>query len=186
MDYHFHSNLNRLLLCYLLGYSILGVYGCRLHVNDAWKTDTFVNSPKGEKVRWQINQYSSPDSLRRRRSKSSNGLDECMGRLQRRLFPEDNQELDALVWTEPDKGRSRDIFTGFFQGAHGWNYFNEADHSRLSWHLSSMLVNGVSWLDSCMGSSHDCSRLLEGAKVRTVLRSITKPNLSTLKMSPFR
>ena len=114
-----------LTVCYLLEYSILGVYGYRSHVNDARKTDTLVNSPKGEKVCWQINQYPSP---------------------------EDNQEKDGLVWTEADKGGGRNFFLlDASKVLTVETILMKMINFRLSWHLSSILVN-VSWLDSCMGS----------------------------------
>ena len=78
----------------------MGVYGYCSHVNDARKTDTLVNSPKGEKVCWQINQYPSP---------------------------EDNQEKDGLVWTEADKGGGRNFFYWMLPRCYCWNYFNEND-----------------------------------------------------------
>ena len=154
-----------LTVCYLLECSILGVYGYRSPANDAWKTDTFVNSHKGEKVRWQKSVSFSWGKSRTRRARVDRTR---QGRKQ-----------EFFYWMlQSSSLRTADVFPvddrkyvwcsqASFQGAHGWNYFNKADHSRLSWHLSSMLVN-VSWLDSCMGSSHDCSCLLEDAKVRTV------------------
>ena len=91
-----------LIVCYLFRYSILGVYGYCSRVNDAGKTDTLVNSPKGEKVCWQINQYPSPD-LRTIKNKTGS-CGQKQTRAEVRIF-----------------------FTGCFQGAHGWNYFNEND-----------------------------------------------------------
>ena len=97
MDFHFHSNLNRLLLVRVFHLGRLQILFTR-----EWCKENgyFSKQPQGWKIRCQINQYSSP---------------------------EDNQEQDGLAWTEADKGGSRNFFTGCFQGAHGWNYFNEND-----------------------------------------------------------
>ena len=97
MDFHFHSNLNRLLLVRVFHLGRLRILFTR-----EWCKENgyFSKKPQG----WK--------SLLTDKSVS---------------FSEDNQEQDGLVWTEADKCGSRNLFTGCFQGAHSWNYFNEND-----------------------------------------------------------
>ena len=113
-----------LTVCYLFGYSILGVYGYCSHVNDARKTDTLVKSPKGEKVCWQINQY---PSLRTIKNKTAS-CGQKQTSAEAGIFLLDASKV-LIVET----------------------ILMKMINFRLSWHLSSILVN-VSWLDSCMGS----------------------------------
>ena len=162
MDFHFHSNLNRLLLVRVFHLGRL-----RIPFTREWRMENGYFRKQSQRWKSSLTEISI---LLLRKIKNKAG---SCGQNQTRA------EAGIFYWMlQSSSLRTADVFPvddrkyvwcsqASFQGAHGWNYFNKADHSRLSWHLSSMLVN-VSWLDSCMGSSHDCSCLLEDAKVRTV------------------
>ena len=122
MDFHFHSNLNRLLLVRVFHLGRL-----RIPFTREWCKENgyFSKQTQGWKIRCQINQYPSP---------------------------KDNQEEDGLAWTEADKGGGRNFFLlDASKVLTVETILMKMINFRLSWHLSSILVN-VSWLDSCMGS----------------------------------
>lgn len=121
MDFHFHSNLNRLLL------RVFHLGRLRILFTREWCKENgyFSKQPQG----WKSSLTDKSVSLSWGQSRTRRA---CVDRSR--------------------QGRKREFFfTGCFQGAKVETILMKMINFRLSWHLSSILVN-VSWLDSWMGS----------------------------------